>query len=472
MYEVQMYLYLTILFKMKTKNFFPVLFLWVIFSLAFSTLNFSGDGCDGCKRTALLKEVKGINDLNSFRTRLNSVIADPCFHLVYRGDITELGTPYKWKSPINFHEYYFTAKYESDLKGPTYSKLSIELFFENGELVHQWQTESERSSATFHSHLQKMFINDAALFRKWTPLEVTLLNDFEKQPSKCDINPDQEELFPGQETKVKISGIVDFEGRKSREFNRIVVQAVDGEIKGGTPLSNDPGLMAFQVEDGEITFTYRAPDGERVTEDKIIVYNSCDILRKDEYPMAKTGLKDKIAEKKIKLTRYEGQAIVKMTENGKFTTEDGVETTSATINVVLKYTHTQVDEDRGFVECYNLISWNVSDAIATWTVKDKYGTHKYETHKVKKDEVEDEEKTDQLLIFFDKTGKAESIEPPNVMYWFIFDDLYGVRLDPFVDLNYVDVKGGDGIHEMVGGGTGVVGGLEYTVKWEIKRYRK
>jgi len=42
----------------------------------------------------------------------------------------------------------------------------------------------------------------------------------------------------------------------------------------------------------DISFNYIAPDEENsnATEDKIIVYNSCDILRKDEYPMAKTAL--------------------------------------------------------------------------------------------------------------------------------------------------------------------------------------
>jgi len=72
-----------------------------------------------------------------------------------------------------------------------------------------------------------MFTNRDAAIRQDKPIE-NLLWDFEKQPSQCDINPDKEELFPGQEIRVKISSFVDVEGRKSREFNRIVVQAVDG----------------------------------------------------------------------------------------------------------------------------------------------------------------------------------------------------------------------------------------------------
>ena len=271
------------------------------------------------------------------------------------------------------------------------------------------------------------------------------------------VKPEKKEVFPGDETKITIKlSEVDTKGTKQPVAGKRIQLKISGLIDGHVYPPGD----ATTDQNGEAILTYEAGDKDK----KVIIKAT---FQPKDYP---ESIKDETA---ITVSRYEGQAIVKITENGKFTTEDGVETTSATINFVLKYTHTQVDEDRGFVECYDLISWNVSDAMATWTVKDDQGTHKHETYKVKKEEMDNEEKTDQLLIFFDENGKAESIEPPNVGYWFIFDDLYGVRLDPLVDPNnYVDVKGGDGIHEMVGGGTGVVGGLEYTVKWEIKRYRK
>ena len=114
------------------------------------------------------------------------------------------------------------------------------------------------------------------------------------------------------------TGIGSYKTLKSREFNRIVVQAVKGEIVGGTAIVSDPELKAFQVGKEDITFTYIAPDEEnsQATEDKIIVYNSCDILRKDEYPMAKTEPKDKIAEKKIELVHYEGQLEMTYTAGG------------------------------------------------------------------------------------------------------------------------------------------------------------
>ena len=271
------------------------------------------------------------------------------------------------------------------------------------------------------------------------------------------VKPKKKSVSPGENTDIIISfNEVDTKNKKypvpGKELEIKVTGIVDGNISSKGNYITD--------EHGDVVLTYKAGDN-----DKRIKITAK--YQPKDYP---EFVQD---ESTITVAHYESQATVTMTEKGKFTTEDGVETTSATLNVVLKFTHTEVDDDLEFVECYDLVSWNVNNAFATITVKDKQGTHNYETHKVKKEELEDEEKTDQLLIFFDKNGKAKSIEPPNLMYWFIFDDFNGMRLDPPVDPNnYVDVKDGDGINKILGGGTGVVGGLEYTVKWEIKRYRK
>jgi len=284
----------------KKKLFLPILILLLLPCNSFTTIPSIQNNCDGCKRVAVLKKAVNL-DKHHFNYILAEHATSPCFHLLYIGEIKELGAPFKWSFSERPTEYYFTAIYENNLKGRIKSRLSISLYFEDGELIYNWKTESDRTTVPWDGHLNRMFRNDTAIFRKFVPLNLTLLNDFEKQPSQCDIHPDKEELFPGQETKVKISNIVDFARRKSREFNRIVVQAEEGEIVGGTALASDPELKAFQVGKGDITFTYVATDdvNSQAGEDKIIVYNSCDILKKDEYPMAKTGVRDKIAEKKI-----------------------------------------------------------------------------------------------------------------------------------------------------------------------------
>ena len=135
----------------------------------------------------------------------------------------------------------------------------------------------------------------------------------------------------------------------------------------------------------------------QATEDNIIVYNSCDILKKDEYPMDKTGL---------------------------------------------KYDHTEFFPD-AFTEFYNTISWNMSNVTGILN----FGGRKFETHKVEKS------KPGRVSIFFDsKTGKALEVQVDGSLCFLIFDDAFGYRLDTNASISdhAKYVKGGDGIHEMEG----------------------
>ncbi|MCW9097082.1 MAG: hypothetical protein OQJ93_06815 [Ignavibacteriaceae bacterium] len=561
------------------KNSFLVfnIFLIILFSFQQSsygqTPELKNDNCSDCKRTAILSDFKNINapdyekqleewnkciqkelgeyesfDPNDpkikaalnkcanllptqteyiFPITIHSLLAElltnPCFHLLYMGKIKEPGAYSKWRPP----EYYFTGSYETNMKGKIKSRLSISLYFEDGELIHNWKTESERPTVTPGWHLHEMFKNDDAELRKSVPLNLTLLNDFEKQPSQCDIHPEKEELFPGQETKVKISNIADIEGRKSREFNRIVVQAVDGEIEGGTPLASDPELKAFQVGKGDITFTYVAPDIEnsQATEDKIVIYNSCDILKKDEYPMPKTGLKDKIAEKKISLIRADAEATITATykvhsethEKGESSTDD--EEASSEIQVTIKasfeYDNTYSDENEGeYEEQYNLTSWKIIAFNGNlkahsrhfhWNDGCEPTRCTFERLQDSKASAVDFRKEDDncegmWILFNSKTGKAKEVntcafpvdytwagqtkekqtyvEPSgtrvindqvdiNQQTFFYFDSV-----GPFPEMT--EVKSGDGVNEIKGSGTlsTTPGYDQLSVKWEVKRHRK
>ena len=83
----------------KSKLFFAILLFSILFGTPETAFAVSDDGCDGCKRTAVLKGVTGGLDLNSFRSHLIELATNPCFHLLYSGEITELGTPFTWNSP-------------------------------------------------------------------------------------------------------------------------------------------------------------------------------------------------------------------------------------------------------------------------------------------------------------------------------------------------------------------------------------
>lgn len=350
----------------KVKLFSQVLLFTTLAGSSFVGFMPASEGCNGCNRRAVVKQVHGL-DMDHFTIMLAEAATSPCFHLVYTGEINEPGAFTKWKPP----EYYFTGSYETNLNGPINSRFSISLYFENGELVHTWKTESENPNFTWNAHRNTMFRNRNAEFRKSVPLDIHMLNEFEKQPYRCEVTPDKQELYPGQETRVKISGIVDLTGAQSREFNRILVQAAQGEIKGGTPLEVDPDIKAFQVGDGEITFTYVAPEGDvsQANEDNIFVYNSCDILRADEYPLTKTELKSKIAEKKIKLNHADTEVTITATytkhsktheeeENSTDDTEQRSEI-SMTIKAFFEYDGTSRDEGE-YEEQYKVKSWEIS----------------------------------------------------------------------------------------------------------------
>ena len=208
------------------------------------------------------------------------------------------------------------------------SSLSISLYY-NGkggrELVESWRTvkpardygdlrpESLPDSGTgLRSNLNRMCDNRRSVLRRLRPIELTLLNEFEKQPWKCDVQAKEEYVCPGEEIEVTLANIQDINGARSREFNRVIVQAVEGEIIGGTELDISPEDKAFLVGDGSISFTYKAPLGGEGSTDRIYVYNSCDIARDDQYPLSRTLTRDKIGEKEIRVSRcYD--AIAKVT---------------------------------------------------------------------------------------------------------------------------------------------------------------
>ncbi len=283
------------------------------------TEDYQGPHCQGCERTAVLA-----SSVNTHGRPMESYLVEnatsPCFHLMnkdvvlkYDEKLKSIGLPpriHYFKEP----EYYFTVNYEETPDQGVESRLIIKLFFYTDELVHQWETVSGRSTYTFNGHLNRMFKNRDAVFRQSVPLDVFVLNEFEKQPYNCDISPEKEKVFPGEEIRVTVTNIRDIEDEQSREFNRLVVQAVNGEITGGTTVEADPDLKAFLVGKGKISFTYEAPSGnsgEIPAEDKIVIYNSCEIMDPSKLPLSKTLPKDIIARKTINIDKKKPVLIIR-----------------------------------------------------------------------------------------------------------------------------------------------------------------
>ena len=104
--------------------------------------------------------------------------------------------------------------------------MEIRLYY-NGkteELVKSWPTEHDSKIVYYRAHRNKWFYRGEKLIaRKIRPIELTVLNDFEKRPWKCDISLEKDEICPGDEISVLLTNIQDIAGKQSREFNRVVV---------------------------------------------------------------------------------------------------------------------------------------------------------------------------------------------------------------------------------------------------------
>jgi hypothetical protein len=269
------------------------------------------------------------------------------------------------------------------------------------------------------------------------------------------VKPEKKEVLPGDETKIYVDlSEVDENGAKKPVEGKHVQVDVKGLVDGQVYPSGD----VITNQNGKVILTYDAGD-----KDKRIVLGAK--FQPNGYP---ESVEDEAA---ISIASPAEGVTLEMTNNNEITTEDGAETLSATVTVMLKYSHTESSADEGvFIEYYDVTSWNVGHASATLTA----GDHEFETQKVvKNSQLYGNQEDEELLIYFDsKTGKAEKVDLPNTALTFIFDDLNGTQLDgPGWSDTEQEVKGGDGIREMNGGETVVSAGIKSTGVWRIRRFR-
>ncbi|EMR74150.1 hypothetical protein MCGE09_00178 [Thaumarchaeota archaeon SCGC AB-539-E09] len=281
--------------------------------------------CDSCLRradwdifasSAEESTLDGIE--SSIKGHIMDALTTACFH--FRED-WELGPdekPAEYLVDIDFdldlYDDWIKPNGQKVLKS---SKLTVALYYNGSsskELVQQWIREKpERDYGDLRPEslpgpgnglsfvLNGMCDNSKSILRQLRPIEQTVLYDFEKKPLQCDVELSEDELCPGDESEVTINNLLDLGGAQSREFNRIVVHALEGKILGGTPLDIDPEYKAFLVKDGTIKFTYKAPTGGGVPNDKLYIYNSCDISRSDQYNLSRTLTRDKIEEANVEI---------------------------------------------------------------------------------------------------------------------------------------------------------------------------
>jgi hypothetical protein len=225
-------------------------------------------------------------------TGLGESLTHPNFHMVMgQGNRTP--------------DYYFTGSYEIDLYENIggkliQSKLTMNMYFAGtGELVKSWTTTYKKNSTL--AHLDKMFNSRSSLMRQERPITKLIL-EFERPPEKCEINPEKEEVNTLERINIDLSQFLDYKGRQSKEFNRIMVQALWGKILNGTPCYADKDLKIFEIGDGFIEVEYEAPENCDESEDIIRVYHACEIVG----ALAESNVNKVIKEKKIKINCIKG----------------------------------------------------------------------------------------------------------------------------------------------------------------------
>jgi hypothetical protein len=108
----------------------------------------------------------------------------------------------------------------------------------------------------------------------FNPLD-DIIYDYERKPQLCRITLEgssQSIVQAGDTVTVRLSEIFDHQSRPSQKWQRVYVKAEKGKILNGREKGE---YRVFEVGDGKIGVTYRAPDACKSDKDTITVYNTC-----------------------------------------------------------------------------------------------------------------------------------------------------------------------------------------------------
>jgi hypothetical protein len=120
----------------------------------------------------------------------------------------------------------------------------------------------------------------------------------------------RKQLEVGDTTTIDLSGFSSADGQASREFNRVLVCAENGEVTGGTRSTENPKCSVIKLGGGSITATYHTPMSFQFSRDVITTYNSCDVAKQSLQPLATTQPKEVLATDDISIVFPSVAAIV------------------------------------------------------------------------------------------------------------------------------------------------------------------
>jgi len=102
-----------------------------------------------------------------------------------------------------------------------------------------------------------------------------LIYDYEGRPEQCQIEPEKDQVEPGETISITVSGLKDGKGRTPKPWQPLIVEVDQGDILNGDRY--DKGMSAFLCEGGEVDVQYKAPDDcPKEKKIQIKVSNSCE----------------------------------------------------------------------------------------------------------------------------------------------------------------------------------------------------
>lgn len=105
-----------------------------------------------------------------------------------------------------------------------------------------------------------------------------IIYDYEQMPLSCKIKleDDRDYVENGEEIKINLNEILDFKGRKAKQWQYLIAKVEKGKIINGKIHRGNKEYKIFEVGNGEVEIKYKAPDDCESQEEKITVYNTCE----------------------------------------------------------------------------------------------------------------------------------------------------------------------------------------------------
>ena len=346
-----------------------ILSLMQIISILLVAFVINAEACEECKRRGEVIVTNDVVDIEtdylhpgSATTSTLQGVGSNCFAIVLSPEriewvmkhAEEMNWPF---SPeVREPDYIFRTHFENSLTGVTKpkgwvfsddetdyweakSRLTVQMYYngENEELVETWEIlgTTNRSAPC----ARRMWTNSQSEFKKKNPLDI--MYRYEETPTECDINPEKEKVSKSEEIEIELANFTGLYGGPSKGFNRVIVHAYHGKITNGATCEIGPDYKVFNVGSGTVKVEYRAPDECDETEDRITVYNSCDILPNSKWPLGKTELHEKIEEKEIEIVCWDWTGTLTIKWNETFECQHKDDNDNATRNIQMNTNRTQ-----------------------------------------------------------------------------------------------------------------------------------